>query len=291
VQLIEDKASNAYMQIMGALVSRQPEKMRRFVGDALFEQLTQTIREQAPIIFNRLYLNNVTLMDFFRQDGKDNLVVAFKYTAQRVDISDGHLRLIDHGLYAGNEIMILSRDAGAGLAKGSLYAHSCPACGAPVGDTLDVKCAYCGSVLNSTKFEWIVTRKLKPAEYQALTGERDVTVTTGAGVEDIDPLFKVRDYAFNNLMMIIGIDGELTPEEMQFAYRLSRKLGYDDQKIAAMYGLARNHRLVLRLPEDRKSAEKVLKLMAKAASADKQISFQEQALLDEVQKRAAEMPA
>lgn len=288
-QLIEDKASNAYMQIMGAMVARQPEKMRRFVGDELFGQLTQTIGEQAPFVFNRLYLNNVTLMDYFRQEGKDHLAVAFKYTAQRVDISDGSLRLIDHGLYSNNEIMILSRDIGADLAKGSLYAHSCPACGAPVADTLDVKCAYCGAVLNSTQHEWIVTRLLKPAEYKTLTGARDVALTTGVDPVDLDPLFKVRDYAFNNLMMIIGIDGEITQQEKQFAYRLSRKLGYDEQKIIAMYDLARNRRLVLRLPEDRKDADKVLKLMTKAAAADGQMSSEEATLLEEVRDRVAKM--
>lgn len=291
VQQIEDKASNAYMQIMGAMVARQPEKMRRFVGDALFEQLSRTIAKQMPFVFNRLYLNNVTLMDFFRDGGKDNLVVAFKYTAQRVDISGGTLRLIDHGLYAGNEIMILSRDTGAGRAKGSLYSHSCPACGAPVGDTLDVKCAYCGSVLNSTQHEWIVTCKCQPADYRKLIQASGLAMTTSADSDDLDELFEIRDYAFNNLLMIIGSDGEMTPKEMQFAQRVSHRFGYDDKKIAALYDLARNRRLVLRLPEKRKKAEKMFKLIQKAAAADGRITPEEQALLDEVRSRVAKLAA
>jgi len=291
VQLIEDKASNAYFQIMAAIAEQKPEKMRRFVDDGLFDRLTLAINQQVPFVFNRLYLNNVTLMDYFRQNNGDNLVLSFKYTAQRVDISDGNLRYIDLGLYANNEIMILSRNVGAGIAKGSLYAHTCPACGAPVGDTLDLKCSYCGSLLNSTQHEWIVTQILKTWEYETLIKQQDLERTTKVETQDLDLLFKVRDYAFNNLMMMIGIDGAITEEEMKFAYKLSKKLGYDENKVAAVFGLAQNRKLTLRMPEDRKRAIKVFRVMEKAAAADGNISAVEQALLDEMQQRTERMAA
>ena len=239
----------------------------------------------AAFVFNRLYLNNVTLIDYFRKDGKDNLVVAFKYSAQRVDIADGRLRLIDHGIYARNEIMILARDAGAGLAKGSLYAHACPACGGPIGDTLDLKCGYCGELLNSTRHEWIVTHLLAADEYKSLAEGQKSVMTTRVSVKQLDPLFATRDYAFNNVMMAIGIDGAISIEELAFAQDLSRSMGYDLKKLAGMLDLAKNRKLTLRLPEDRKSAEKVFKLMEKAALADHQVTAAERALLDEVGER------
>ena len=291
VQLIEDKASNAYLQIMAAQATQRPETMRRFVGDALFERLSDEIKRQAPFVFNRLYLNNVTLIDFYRSDGRDNLVVAFKRTAQRVDIAQGRLRLIDQGMYAENQVMILSRDAGAGAAQGSLYAHSCPACGAPVGDTLDLKCGYCGEVLNSTGREWIVTRLLAAADYKSLSDEQKPAMTTRVAVKQLDPLFAVRDYALNNVMMIIGSDGAISMDELNFAQDLSRKMGYDLKKLAGLFDLAKNRKLTLRLPEDRKSASKVLKLMETAAFADRRIAPEELALLEEVKERVGRMPA
>ena len=291
VQLIEDKASNAYLQIMAAQATRRPETMRRFVGDALFARLSEEIGQQAPFVFNRLYLNNVTLIDFYRADGKDHLVIAFKRTAQRVDIADGRLRLIDQGIYAENEIMVLARDAGAGDAQGSLYAHACPACGGPVGDTLDPKCGYCGEVLNSTRREWIVTRLLAAADYKALADAQKPAMTTRVTVNQLDPLFAVRDYALNNVMMIIGSDGAISMDELSFAQDLSRKMGYDLKKLAGLFDLAKNGKLALRLPEDRKSADKVLKLMETAAFADRRIAAQELALLEEVRERVGRMPA
>ena len=41
----------------------------------------------------------------------------------------------------------------------------CPACGGAVGDTLDLNCQYCGTPLNSTRNEWIVTGFVPAAEY------------------------------------------------------------------------------------------------------------------------------
>jgi uncharacterized Zn finger protein (UPF0148 family) len=291
VQLIEDKAANAYMQILAAQVTAHPENMRRFVADALFERLSQDLGQQAAFVFNRLYLNSVTLIDYYREDERDNMVVAVKRTAQRVDIADGTLHLLDQGLYTRNEIVVLSRDTSAGVAKGSLYAHACPACGGPVNDTLDIKCGYCGAVLNSTRHEWIVMQLMATEEYQAHADEHRSALTTGVAPDKLDPLFVARDYVLNNALMMIGIDGVITAEETAFAEAIASKMGYQPAKLAGLFDLAKNRKLALRLPEDRSTAVKVLKLMEKAALADGNISPPEQALLDEVRQRAEQMAA
>ena len=290
VQSLEDKASNAYLQIMAAQVSNKPEMMRRFVGDQLFAKLSQEFAQQQAFVFNRLYLNRVMVIDYFRADGQDNLVVAIKRTAQRVAITADRLVLLDQGMYTRNEIMVLSRDIGAGDAGASLYAHACPACGGPVGDTLDLKCGYCGELLNSTSREWIVTRLLSADDYGAFVRDQQLSLTTGLAGGQLDPLYGVRDYAFNNVLMILAIDGEITPDELQFGRALSRKLGYNEQKIAGMFELARNRQLSLRLPQDRKSAIKVRDQMEAAALADRRVSPAEQALLKELGEQIERMP-
>ncbi len=285
VQLAEDKASNAYMQVMTALVTKQPERMRRFVSDELFGNYSGIIKSGPTFVFNRLYLNNVTLMDFYRLDGKDHLVIALRRTSQRVDISSGKLQMLDYAPYATNEVMVMSRDTGAGKAKGSLYAHSCPSCAGPIGDTLDLRCSYCGAEVNSTKHEWIVTKLVGTGEYASLVQQQHAPLTTNAGTDDLDPIFEVRDYAMNNVMLMIALDGEFKEHEIEFSKKLAKKMGYDDQKMAGLFDLARNRQLTLRLPEDRKKAEKVYHAMLKAASADGKIGEDEMALLGEVQTR------
>lgn len=290
VQQVEDKASNAYLQIVAARALGQPERLRRFVGDALFGRIAPDIAGDRRLVYNRLYLNDVSLIDHYRQGGLDHLVVALRLTAQRVDVAGGALVRVDHAPYARDEVMILAREVGAGRPRGSLYAHACPACGGPLADTLDLKCGYCGSVVNSPAHEWIVIRLLHPAAYRASAGEAMPALATRVAIDQpdaLDPLFKARDYAFNNVLAVLGADGAIGVDELHFAQGVARRLGLSVGKLAGLLALARQRRLPLRLPEDPRTAEKMLRLMEKAAAADGAVSAEERALLDEIGRRIA----
>lgn len=283
VQLMEDKASNGYLQIMTAFVKQKPEIMRRFVSDSLFDKLSERIKSEPPFVFNRLFLNNVTLMDAYAKDGKHNLVISIKRSAQRLSMKNDKVELLDHSIFATNEVLIMSRDAGAGQPKGSLYAHACPNCGGPIGDTMNLECQFCGSAVNSTKYEWIISELTTAHEYQ--------NAMSGGSVKpsELDELFDVRDYAFNNVMLIVGADGVFANEELEYANSLAKKWNYKPDKISGMFDMAKQGQLVMRLPEDHKKASKVYTMMEKAAMADGNISNEEKQILDEVKKRVAEL--
>ncbi len=283
VQLMEDKASNGYLQIMTAFVKQKPENLRRFVDDTLFEKLSARIKSEKPFVFNRLFLNNVTLMDAYTRDGKNNLVISIKRSSQRLSLVNGKVDLIDPSVFATNEIVIMSRDANAEQPKGSLYAHACPSCGGPIGDTLNLKCQFCGSAVNSTKFEWIISELTTAHEYQNSMSAGSVKPS------ELDELFDVRDYAFNNVMLIVGADGVFADEEMEYANSLAKKWNYKPDKISGMFDMAKQGQLVMRLPEDHKKATKVYTMMEKAAMADGNISNEEKQILDEVKRRVAEL--
>ncbi|MCD6069459.1 MAG: hypothetical protein K0S33_4285 [Bacteroidetes bacterium] len=283
VQNIEDKASNGYLQIMTAFVKRKPEVMRRFVSDGLFEKLSAKIQSDPPYVFNRMYLNNVTLMDAYTQDGRNNLVISMKRSAQRISMKDGKVALLDQSIYASNEILIMSRDANAEAPKGSLYAHSCPNCAGPITDTISLDCPYCGSAVNSTKHEWIISDLVSASEYNAMLAGNSLPGSVKPG--ELDELYDVRDYAFNNVMLIVGADGEFAAEEMTYATGLAKKWNYKPEKISGMFDMAKNGQLVMRLPDDAKKATKVYAMMEKAALADGNISKEEQAILNDVKEK------
>jgi len=155
-QLAEDKASNAFMQIMTAHATRNPASMRRFVDDELFGDIAAAIPDR-NIIFNRIYLNESVLLDVNREDGKHWFTVGLSASMQRVELlPTGGLALLDADEHRLNCTLTMERDADAVPEKGSLYQHQCPSCGGAIGDTLDVSCQYCGTALNSTRHEWIV---------------------------------------------------------------------------------------------------------------------------------------
>jgi predicted lipid-binding transport protein (Tim44 family) len=167
VQLAEDKASNAYMQMMTARAMHDPALMRRFVTDELFRQLAPQYEKNREI-FNRLFLNRVTLIGAEKMDGKNRLTFAITCSYQRAMFTGNSVQLVDPNIVQREEIMILTRDASAGAGKGSIYQHTCPFCGGPVKDTLDIRCSYCGSTLNSTANDWVVSALMSREVFMAV---------------------------------------------------------------------------------------------------------------------------
>ena len=155
-QLAEDKASNAFMQIMTARATRNPASVRRFVTDEVFADISAQIPDR-NIIFNRIYLNESTLLDVKSDGTKHRLSLGLSASLQRVELlPKGGMSLLDTGERRLDYFLTMERDVAAVTGKGSLYQHQCANCGGAVGDTIDVKCQYCGSALNSTRNEWIV---------------------------------------------------------------------------------------------------------------------------------------
>lgn len=156
VQLAEDKASNAFMQIMTAIATRNPASVRRFVSDEMFAKISAMI-PKGNVIFNRIYLNEAVLLDVVPTGPKHQLSIGLSASLQRVELlPNKRLSPQDDEEIRENYALTMERDADAVQEKGSLYQHQCPTCGGAVGDTVNVNCQYCGTPLNSTRNEWIV---------------------------------------------------------------------------------------------------------------------------------------
>ena len=138
--------------------------MRRFVSDELFQQLAPMI-EMNQEIFNRIFLNKVTLIGALKKENKNILIFAVICSIQRVLVSNNRMELVDPDIMTKEEVIVLTRDAQAGAGKGSIYQHNCPSCGGPVKDTLDIKCSYCGNLLNSTANDWVVSALMNRSEF------------------------------------------------------------------------------------------------------------------------------
>lgn len=284
IQQIEDKASNGYLQIQTAKVLQDPKLLRRFVSDELYERLEKKI-PQEQIIFNRLYLNDVTLVAAEEREDKHLLMVAVKSSYQRVVQRGNSLVKLDEVVVSKTEVVYLQRDKHAVKAQGSIYAHDCPSCGAPIGDTVDLKCSYCGADVNSTKFEWIITDIVDPYTHKSLVKQQTSTMIGQMDIDKLDSLFDVRDYAFNNVLIMIAADGVFDAQEKLFAEKIAKKWGYSVNKLKPMFDMALNGQLIIRMPDNEKQRKKIFKLMLKAAQADNNICKEEQSLLDNIKQQ------
>ena len=283
VQLAEDKVSNGYLQIMTSQTLKDPAIMRRFVSDSLYDKIANNLKS-GNYVYNRLYLNYVTLIGVKTDNDKNHLAVAVKSTFQRVKTSGDSFTFIDQVPASKTEVVIISRDKNAPASKGSVYAHICPSCGGSVKDSTDVKCQYCGNVLNSTKNEWIITDIISVQEYNEMVQKEKTSFELSVKPSMLDSLYDSRDFALNNLIVLAMADGVYQKEEEEFVRETAKKLGYNLTKISGLLALAQTGALSIKMPQDIKARQKIYSLMKKIAEADGNISEQEKAVLDQVKK-------
>lgn len=280
VEEIEDKASNGYLQILTAIALKDPSIMRRFVTDNAFSKLSKQISNE-NIFYNRLYLNDVSLIGVRHENDKNILLIGVKSTYQRVNlISEDKARFIDPAMMTKKEVVVMERNIQTETSKGSLYAHLCSNCGAPLKDSLDVTCPYCNSVLNSSKNEWIISDIFSMAEYENYFSQYSKEFAYKVDPSLADDLATIKDFAFNNMMILMSCDGVFADDEKKLAAELAKKWGFKVDNIQPMFDMAKSGRLVIRMPEDSGKKKKIYLLMEKAANADGNISKEEQRLLD-----------
>lgn len=280
LQQIEDKASNGFLQILTADAMNKPINMKRFVTDELYARLSEEMVTH-DFVYNRLFINDVTVLAMKEEDNLHKILIQITYSAQRFKVTENSAEIIDPAVYTMRKGIVMSRSINATESKGSLYAHVCPNCGAPVEDTIDSKCSYCDHVLNSPSHEWIIEDFINSSEFDSFTSQAQVaakSAATNAGLKE-------KDYALNNILIVFAADGQFTQEEAMMAYEQAQKWGFDQQQVAGFVQQAFSNRLSVKMPESMKERQKVFKMMQKAAEADGNVSESEQALLDDIELR------
>jgi hypothetical protein len=225
----------------------------------------------------------VSLIAARQENDKNILYVGVKSSFQRALLEGNSSSLYDQAILTKREVVVIERSQTAGASKGSLYAHICPSCGAPAADSLEVACPYCSSPLNSSANEWIISDVMSADEYASHA--RTVTGFAAMTKPDLDDqMYDVRDFAFNNILVMFGADGVFADEEKKMAERFVKKWNYSADSVTTMMNAALNGQLSIRMPLDPGKSRKIFSLMKKAASVDGSIDPKEQVLLDQIQK-------
>jgi rubrerythrin/uncharacterized tellurite resistance protein B-like protein/uncharacterized membrane protein len=282
VQHLEDIASNAFFQIMTAITRGDSNHMRRFTSDKAYGEISKSF-PSSPYLYNRLFLNYAVFIGAHEEGEFFKTYVAVKFTAQRIQLKDRRLRILDPSLMSEDRVMVLKRKMAGQGARGSALMHQCAACGGPIADSTDVKCQYCGAAYNTGELEWVVDDYMTRREYQNL--HRDLPkMKVKMDPNLLESLYDVRDYVINNLMVMVAADGVLAPEEEQFLNESARKLGYKLDNIQPLFAQAKAGRLSIRMPLDISKRRKIIDLMRSAAEADGNVSSEERQLLDALEQ-------
>ena len=158
VQRIEDVASNVFMQIMEVMSGEPEKKLARFADEETKQSILKMKKGQGNFIFDRLYLNDVDLIDFNKNNERLNLIFSLKATYQRVQAGE-KLKLIDSDMITKNHTMILSKNLKAlqTAEKETVFGYECATCGGPFTDTTNDVCPYCSAAIVDFNKNWVLT--------------------------------------------------------------------------------------------------------------------------------------
>ena len=155
-QMIEDRASNAYLQVLIGLANRSMQSVQRFCTPDYALKVKASTPTQ-HIVYDRLFLDSSDVLKLeFLPDNLVRATVGISYSSQRVQLAAGQAEMLDADVITHRCNVILVHQMSAQIPKGSIYANACPTCGAAQKDSLNANCEYCGAVLNDIKGDWIV---------------------------------------------------------------------------------------------------------------------------------------
>jgi tellurite resistance protein len=284
-QYIEDKASNAYLQIKIAQALADQKRINRFCSNR-FTEKTKTSFTQ-PHLYNRLYTKDVSLINIYEDSANIFAALSISCVQQKVAIENNKLQLINASPVSVNEYLVLSRSKTFEPNKYSAMAHNCVNCGAPVEDSLQLTCNFCGSALNDNNKDWIVENLMSLSEYNSYKQGFSSSVNSPKQEQKLgDSNWDVRDFALNNMMVVAMADGVMQDEERLFLLETAKDLGYSTKKITELFDQVKTSGLALKMPDDMVKREKVIKLMNRVANADGDFNDKEKAVLAEAENMA-----
>ncbi|MFL5754373.1 MAG: TIM44-like domain-containing protein [Bacteroidia bacterium] len=155
MQNMEDKASNAFVHYLFASAWNKADHCNRFASDEVIAEINA--EKDEPYVFNRIYVNRVSFAAYAPGENMHQLHFTIVYSGQKVKLEENKVKKLDDDMVTRMASLTLSRKAGA-VSKSKLWSHDCPGCGAPYTDSTSMKCAYCGSKINSADNDWIVTK-------------------------------------------------------------------------------------------------------------------------------------
>lgn len=158
---LEDKTSNAFMQVLIAKALRAPAPLQRFCSNELFAKLEQELSQQfgrSLFVYDRLFTNAVDTMSVEVEGEFVSAKVMVRFSYHRVEqAASGELMNRESGFVTERKILTMRCRPSIAMAKGSIYAGCCPSCGAPQGSSLNHLCSHCGAALNDPTHEWILS--------------------------------------------------------------------------------------------------------------------------------------
>lgn len=161
----KEKLSNLYVQFQNAWQDKNMESLRPYLTDAMYAQFDRQLdayrRNHQTNYIERIAVLSVELAGWKQESGKDTVIAELR--TRIVDyVMDDNTGTIIRGSNTQEKFMTyewtLVRTSGQVTGQSSgMTGQSCPYCGAHIDINHTAVCEYCGSVLTTDTFDWVVS--------------------------------------------------------------------------------------------------------------------------------------
>lgn len=165
IEGFKEKLSNLYVQCQNAWTDKNMESLRPYLTDAMYAQFDRQLesyraKHQTNRV-ERIAVLGVELVGWKQAGGKDTIIAELR--TRIVDyVVDDNTGTIIRGSDRNEKFMTyewtLVRTSGqtTGQASG-MTGQICPSCGAHVDINHTAVCEYCGTVLTTDTFDWVIS--------------------------------------------------------------------------------------------------------------------------------------
>lgn len=161
-----EKLSNLYVQMQQCWQGKDIEPLRPHMTDMLYNQMDSQLQSLVRLgrtnYVDRIAVLQVRLMGWKQDDVNDIMIarLSTRIVDYTVDDKTGNLVSGDNTVEKFMEYewtLVRSKGAHTPDADGTTAFH-CPSCGAPMNVNQSAKCEYCGTVLTTSEYDWVVSQ-------------------------------------------------------------------------------------------------------------------------------------
>jgi len=163
---MQERISNLYVQMQNCWTAKNMESLRPYFTDAAYAQFDRQLESyranRRTNYVERITVLGVELRGWYEQEGNDCMVASVRTRIVDYTKDDSSGRIIS-GSNTAEKFMtyeyVLLRSSGFVTDSQDRNAETvnCPNCAAPLNINQSAKCPYCGSVITTKDYDWVIS--------------------------------------------------------------------------------------------------------------------------------------
>ena len=160
----KEEISNMYIRFQNAWQNKKLEEIRPDLSDDFYAQLDRQLdnyrKNRQTNRIERISVLGVELLGWKQENGNDIMVAKLQTRIVDYVVDDATGNVI-RGSNTAEKFMTyewsLIRTSGRQTGSATANATNCPNCGAPLNLNKSAKCEYCGSIIETDDFDWVLS--------------------------------------------------------------------------------------------------------------------------------------